>query len=280
MSIARRMSTAHNVAIFGIGPSGLAAAQAVLRSGGNVTLVSKTREPSPLFGCQYLHAPIPGYEDVPTATVSYSLSGSPEDYRRKVYGHSWDGKVSPEDFLGEHQAWDIRETYRRLWDVLVAKRRDWQTVRFVEAEVTPNWLGEHEYLLKGFDAVISTIPATHLCNELSGHRFLSHLVFAQGNTEEKYTLFPPDNSIRCDGTEGHPWYRMARVFGYTTTEWAYRPHRSASVVEKPLSTDCDCFPYIQRMGRYGAWEKGRLVHEVYAQAEKLMENLYGIPLPR
>lgn len=271
------MSTVPRVAVFGVGPSGLAVAQAVLRAGGNVTMFAKRREPSNLYGCQYLHAPIPGYEDVPKASVSYALAGSPEEYRRKVYGDSWDGRVSPEDFIGEHEAWDIRETYRRMWDTLIEKRRRWGSVSFVLADISPMWLHDHDQTLyERYAAIVSTIPATHLCREMGqgSHTFKSHMVFANGSIEaEENAAWPPDNSIHCDGTNEHTWYRYAKVFGHTTAEWAERPHRNAAVVEKPLSTDCNCFQYIIRMGRYGAWQKGVLVHDVYAQAEKLMQEL-------
>src|SRR4051794_14558085 len=102
------------IAVLGCGPAGLMAAHAAKVCGADVDIFSRKRK-SELFGCQYLHAPIPGMTDVAPVTVRYMLNGDIEGYRRKVYGDTWDGEVSPEDLLGNHDAWDIRRTYDNLW---------------------------------------------------------------------------------------------------------------------------------------------------------------------
>lgn len=273
------MSTATiSAAVFGVGPSGLAAAQAILNRGGRVTLFSNRTEPSQLYGCQYLHAPIPGHEDVPTATVGYELIGSTEEYRRKVYGHSSSvERVSPEDFAGTHPAWDIRETYKRMWDYVIDN--PFVDSELIKAEVTPQWIGDSTYALKNeFEIIISTIPASHLCHSLHGHKFSSRVVYAAGDSspggpDDSYI---PNNTVVCDGTDEHNWYRFARVFDYGTMEWAQRPHRNAAMVEKPIDNDCNCFPWIIRAGRYGVWAKGILVHQVYQQIDYLMQLRTGI----
>jgi hypothetical protein len=256
------------VLILGCGPAGLAAAAAVVSSGRQAVIVSKTDKPSELYGCQYLHAPIPGYEDVPSVRVSYRLSGTPEEYRTKVYGSLWQGRVSPEDFIGEHQAWDIRETYRRLWTDLIDGGRAWLSVH----EITEGIVS----LIRDIkpDNIISSIPAWNLC--YMGHNFNSHSIWANGSTVAGNLA---DNSIVCDGTSEHDWYRISNVFGYRTAEWCWRPldrepgndmpglqQRIASVlVQKPLSTECTCHSNILRVGRYGTWSKSYLVHQVYPQ---------------
>jgi hypothetical protein len=274
------MNTAINglrIAIFGIGPSGMVAAAAALRAGANITLISKTEERSQLFGCQYLHAPIPGYEDVPKATVDYSLTGTPDEYREKVYGQLWDGKTSPEDLIGTHDAWDIRETYHQMYERIVRKRRTkTNLVKFIQADISPLWLMENNSMFRKFDAVISTIPAPQICGKPEEHSFQSHEVYAKGDTRPDPSM--PDNTVVCDGTGKNDWYRYARVFGYSTVEWPSKPpklHHTAAV-KKPLSHDCGCFPSITRMGRYGAWRKGVLVHEVYGETLDLMWGLDGI----
>ncbi len=73
---------------------------------------------SALYGCQYLHAEIPGLS-LRSATVDYELRGTTEDYRRKVYGPESDVRVSPEDLEGTHKAWDIRSAYSQLWTMYV-----------------------------------------------------------------------------------------------------------------------------------------------------------------
>ena len=245
------------VLILGCGPSGLAAAQAALDFGADPFIISKTDRPSMLYGCQYLHEPIPGYENVPSTTVSYALIGTPDQYREKVYGDKWTGKVSPEDFVGEHNAWDIRETYSRLWADLIGSGR---ISLFVRGEITEGWIptamGPPPFL------IISSIPAPAMCTKRSVHGFYSHAIFANGTTNEEPIH---GNAILCDGTDAHSWYRISNVFGYRTIEWAKLPPPGtiAANVIKPLRTDCDCYPSVLRVGRYGTWDKSYLVHKVY-----------------
>jgi hypothetical protein len=249
--------------ILGCGPAGLVAAHAAISLGFEAVIISNKDTPSDLYGCQYLHAPIPGYENVPRVRVSYSLNGTPEEYRLKVYGRSWEGKVSPEDFVGDHDAWDIRETYRRLWTDLITNRK----VRLIKKSIAH---GRIPYPA-GRDSmpVVSTIPAPALCQD-GFHNFRSHTIHANGSTGSWMPEGP--DMIICDGTTKVSWYRMSNVFGYRTMEWPWgagpaRKARAATVV-KPLSNTCDCRPEILRVGRYGRWEKGYLVHMVYADVVK------------
>lgn len=250
------------VVILGCGPAGLAAARAAVDSGFEVVIISNTDKPSELHGCQYLHAPVPGYEDVPQVRVNYTLRGTPEQYRAKVYGHKWEGKVSPEDFAGEHDAWDIRETYRRMWHDLIDGQAVGLTVRRVVRGSLP-----FVHSLRP-DLTVSTIPAQHLCHEL--HTFNGHAIYANGHASSG--IATPDTII-CDGTQTVPWYRISNVFGHLTTEWVMPPPRwcNAVPVVKPLSTDCNCHPEVLRVGRYGTWQKSALVHEVYPQVRNALQ---------
>lgn len=253
------------IAIFGVGPSGLAAAAAVVQSGREVDLFSKRLEKSNLYGCQYLHAPIPGYHSAGPIPVNYSLLGSSQDYRRKVYGDGWIGSVSPEELEGKHLAWDIRETYDAMWNDLIPRSE----VRIRQETVTASFLRGHSWVLdSAYERVISTIPASYLCDQ--GHDFASHDIWAAGSTEPDSSL---DAHVICDGTADVDWYRTASVFGYRTIEWSSKPSVDAAKVAKPLNTNCACFPNIIRMGRYGRWQKGILVHHVYEQTAYLMQLL-------
>lgn len=257
------------VMILGCGPAGLVAAQAALDSGADPYIISKTDNPSMLYGCQYLHAPIPGYEDIPSTTVSYALIGTPEEYRAKVYGDKWHGKVSPEDFVGEHSAWDIRETYGRLWARLIGSGR---VPLYAREPVSDGWIPAS--FRPGPDYIISTIPAPAMCRQRSIHAFNSHVIFANGTTNEEPIY---DNAILCDGTEAHSWYRVSNVFGYRTIEWSRLPPPGtiAANVIKPLSTDCDCYPSVIRVGRYGTWDKSYLVHRVYPDVTEALRPSPG-----
>lgn len=245
--------------ILGCGPSGLVAARAVVDAGGEAIIISNTDKPSKQYGCQYLHAPIPGYEDVPSVPVHYILRGSPEGYRRKVYGEEWEGKVSPEDFVGEHTAWDIRETYTRLWADLIAGLQ----VGLIQKRVVRGMIPYLRSLKP--DLIVSTIPAQALCED-PRHEFRTMSIYANGATASQVYLNNVDTII-CDGTHNQEWYRMSNVFGYLTTEWpgTWRPPSwvKAVPVIKPLSTTCNCHSEVLRVGRYGTWTKATLVHEVY-----------------
>lgn len=264
------------VAIFGIGPSGMVAAWAALRAGYGVTFFSETNEKSTLYGCQYLHAPIPGIltTKVEQTRVQYRLNGTAEEYRRKVYGDNWQGSVSPEDLAGEHDAWDIRATY----DALCGHIMQHKNVKIAPAKINHDWLTSCRSALGKYAHVISTIPAIALCEQpcmhpsQSGHYFQSHSIKAIG--APAYANYEPD-LITCSGLsmDLEPWYRRATVFGHTTIEYP-RQYRASNVVSvrKPLVSDCDCHPEIIRMGRYGEWKKGVLVHQVYDKAVKLMNG--------
>lgn len=252
------------VTILGCGPAGLASAAAAIRSGHRVTVMSASREPSRLYGCQYLHEPIPGFQGVSTTKVRYVLNGTPEEYRHKVYGDRWTGKVSPEDFIGEHQAWDIRRTYELMWLALI----DGCAVHFYQLpESISNGTIPREVYASNPDIIISTIPAKALCYR-KFHRFKGHVIFANGSTTR--TMADSDMII-CDGTPEHDWYRISNVFGYRTTEWSMNAPPDTKRVVKPLETDCDCYPEIKRIGRYGRWQKSYLVHQAYPDVMELLK---------
>lgn len=260
-----------SVAVLGCGPSGLAAALAAIRSGHEVLIASNVLAPSTQYGCQYLHAPIPGYEDVAHAQVGYHLCGTAEEYRVKVYGKKWMGRVSPEDFIGEHDAWDIRETYNRLWRDL----HTFRGVRFLKVPRVKNGLMPEEIYRYKPGVIISTIPATELCYG-KDHEFVGHRIYANGTVKQGTDDV---NTIVCDGTRNVEWYRNACVFGYRTIEWSKRPKNGdvTVTVNKPLSTNCSCYPEIRRIGRYGKWQKSYLVHQAYPE---VMEFLDGVSLCR
>lgn len=252
------------VAVLGCGPSGLAAALAAVNSGYRVLIASNIMTPSTQYGCQYLHAPIPGYEHVQHVRVGYHLCGTADEYRVKVYGRKWQGKVSPEDFVGEHDAWDIRATYNELWRNLHESR----DVRFARvARIKGGVLPDEIYGYKP-KLIISTIPATDLCYSTS-HEFVGHRIYANGSVKQGTEDV---NAVVCDGTGNVEWYRNACVFGYRTIEWSRRPKNGdvTVAVNKPLSTNCSCYPEIRRIGRYGKWQKSYLVHQAYPEVMEIL----------
>lgn len=260
------------VAILGCGPAGLMAAHAVSMEAAlhvqkvDLAIFSRKR-PSQLFGAQYLHKPIPGATTGGAREVNYHLQGSVDGYRRKVYGPLWDGTVSPEDLTERHSAWDIRATYKQLWE-------------WYEPSVNNMWIDPMSIrsLMENTkpDIIINSVPRDQVCYR--GHNFAWTEVWAAGdapdlgiNVNSMYGC--PENTVLCNGDPEVGWYRKSRVFEHTTVEWPgvlrAVPIRSASRVKKPTYHNCDCWPNIHHVGRYGTWEKGVLSHEAFEQAKDI-----------
>lgn len=270
-----------SVAILGCGPAGMMVAHAAVMAGWDFRIYSR-RVKSPLYGAQYLHEPIPGLDTGEPRTVRYKLTGTPEQYRRKVYGDTWDGTTSPEDFMETHHAWDLRGAYDDLW---------WRYSAQI-AEVTLTDVAELKCMLSisnyfGPDLVISTVPRKLWAQP--GDVFESTKVWALGDTElprvdKPYR--PEPFTVQCDGRPHIPWYRVSNIFGHCTMEWPYAspwtrkgvlggvvgPHPGASIVEKPLRHSSTAASDFIHLGRYGAWQKGVLTSDVYSQAFKIFAD--------
>lgn len=260
-------------AVFGCGPAGLIAAHGIVqacdRRGEDVELaIFSMKRKSALYGAQYLHAPIPGVPTEDGRLIDYMLRGNAKDYKRKVYGGKWLGTVSPEDLGEPHTGWDIRATYDWLWDKYNPAIND--------CMLDP--IEMQEILTNGWDLAISSLPLDVVCYQ--NHDFSFTGVIAAGDAPDLgidvgsvYRCV--DETVICNGEENPSWYRLSRVFGHTTVEWPANvrnvPIRTASHVRKPLETDCDCWPKVVKVGRYGTWTKGVLSHEAYNVAYKATE---------
>jgi hypothetical protein len=248
------------VLVFGCGPAGLIAAHAARTEFDCEVRILSVKRPSELYGCQYLHDEIVG---IPTKheMVRYSLNGTAEEYRRKVYGaHVPPLPVSPQLFEGDAPAWDIRDTYRQLFDVfedyIIDVRMNNEGVISALSDYMP-------------DFAISSIPANVLCMSPTIHAFTSTPVWAVGDGPDRdVPVNVAPQHVLCDGTEFTGWYRAANVFGHRTVEWpGYLrkvPLRGVVKVNKPLATDCNCLQSVLRVGRMGRWAKGVLAHQSYA----------------
>lgn len=279
----------NTVVVLGAGPAGLLAAHAAEQLGYRVEVLSASGEDprvarkSELHGCQYLHSAIPGLTGSAGRAVRYTLSGSTEGYRRKVYGENWQGQVSPDEYgpEGNHLAWDLRKAYDELWS------------RWAE-HITPMEMhpGMVRMLLDSPSiTILSTIPAPALCLDMENHKFASQRVWAMGTHEASYrwTEHPmPETvavlpyrarnmTVECNGHRDTGWYRAATVFGASTLEWPGErkpPVAGVVLVNKPLSTDCTCHEnsgQFYRLGRFGQWRKGVLVHEAYFRALEILK---------
>lgn len=259
MSIFKRIKRA---AVLGCGPAGLFAAHGLIEAGWTVDVFSNKRR-SEMFGAQYLHEPIHGLVERSTV-VNYSLRGTVEEYRHKVYGDQRVSTVSPESMTGQHAAWDIRAAYYDAWDQ--------HSDRIQNQPGIDNGVAG-QIVKAGYHLVISSLPAPALC--VGGHQFPVQRVWAIGDAPERGVfspIKPGKDIVVCDGTPITGWYRASNVFGYNTVEWPENrkpPIGNLAPVYKPISTNCTCLPDIVRVGRYGTWTKGVLSHEAYKTAKEL-----------
>jgi hypothetical protein len=258
-----------NIAVLGCGPAGLFAAHAATERGNTVTVLSKPRK-SYMRGAQYLHRPIPGLSSDPFK-VDYRLVGSVEGYRDKVYGDMSDVLVSPETLTGIADAWDIREAYDEAWKLYGPGVEFW--------EANQDDLGD---IVEDFDMVINTIPRKALCAQPDIHEFRSQKIWST-NFVKPVGVFGgeimPDNIVVCSGDPEDWWYRQSRIHGWENTEFPHDRKPNAKEVwevEKPISTNCDCWEPVVNMGRYGTWTKGVLSDSAYYDTEALLRDMRDI----
>jgi hypothetical protein len=257
-----------NVAILGCGPSGLLAARAADVRGHKVDLYSR-KVKSEINGAMFMHASIPGISDVaPEFMIDIIKSGVREGYAENVYGDpshpvSWDKFEG-----GPFPAWDLRAAYDKLWE-------RWEG-RILSIEITQAILLS---LIETYDKVISTVPANAICALPDVHRFDSQRIWIERMEGGLIERVNDDNLMYYNGYTrdgkygmiGPPWYRYCQINGLRSWEYARPPSGDSiadSMVEgyKPTGTNCDCWPQIMKLGRFGAWQKQVLTHHVYEAA--------------
>lgn len=246
-----------NVAILGCGPAGLLAAHAVHEAGEKVSVFS-IKQPSPIGGAQFLHREIPGLtSENPDGLVNILHIGSPAVYAAKVYG-SEDAPTSWDEYAdGHHEIWNMPLSYQKLW----LRYSHFITDVAVERLLLRT-------LVDTYDVILSCIPAKSICVMQDEHEFVSQPVWITPTASFENSV---ENLIIYNGSENTSWYRSSRIFGHGGTEWPH--HVEGSVrIHKPLHTDCDCWPEVERLGRYGAWQKGLLIHHAYEEAMAIMEG--------
>jgi len=244
----------------------LMAVHAAVETGHDVAVFSR-KVMSPMGGAQYLHAPVPGINSEPHGQVRYHKRGNARGYATKVYGNP-DRPTSWQLFSGTHDAWQLRETYRRL------VMRYWGLVADTTLEAR-----DVRYVCEEYDLTFSTVPAKLLCRTPSEHSFLEQEVYLHPST-----TLTQDNTIVYSGVDPReqPWYRTSLIFGEGWTEYSarYAPQQVRSDQRtvhgvKPLSTDCGCHtmqPGYVRLGRFGQWRKGVLTSDAYADAQRALAD--------
>lgn len=237
-----------NVAVLGCGPAGLLAAHAAQLLSHRVDIYSR-KVKSPLSGAQYVHDPIPQVaEGQPDGRLNYIKRGSRQGYALKVYG-SEDAPCSWDNFPeGELPAWSMPSMYDKLWDKFTNKIHDTEVTSDVIVDLFPK-----------YDKIISAMPLKALCHN-KAHRFKGAQVYITPQAEVEQ-----DNTIVYNGCAGDRWYRTSKIFGHGSTE-STRPTEGAWAGIKPTWSNCTCWQEIIRVGRFGKWEKGVLVHHAFQEA--------------
>lgn len=235
-----------SVAVVGCGPSSLAAAWAATGLGCSVEVFAPKRK-SPLRGPIYLRQPVPGITMThPDGYIRESMiGGTILDYRRKLYG---DTSIAINGTFESRHAWRMHETYDALWEKFEGMITD--------LTVTPGLLGG---MLESFDLIVNTAPASQFCIKPE-HTFLfKHVAITKG-----CAVSQSDNTVIMNGSDDHDWVRSSKIFGWEATEWpAAKAPAGALTISKPLSTTCDCFPGVFRVGRFGAWDNQQWVDSAY-----------------
>ncbi len=247
------------VCVLGCGPAGLLTAHAALLAGHQPTVMSERIQRSMISGAQYLHDPIPSLTNTDQAgMLRYIKLGDKQGYAEKVYGSreapcSWDH--FPE---GQLPAWSLKEMYDKLWSEYLGLIEEQHIDSEVLVEILPK-----------YDRVISAIPATAMCHR-PHHQFHSAQVTFQEGCPA--LVGDEDNIIVYSGDPAHSWYRTSRIFGYESTEYpaGIDPSGETRRGIKPTHTTCTCWKDIARVGRFGRWEKGVLVHHAFNDAYQLL----------
>jgi hypothetical protein len=253
-------------AILGSGPAGLLAAHALALADREFDIFS-LGEPSRLVGPQYLYQHIPEVTGMePEGYVHQVCRGTMEGYRRKLYGSVDPGWIERPLAPG-YNAWSLLAVYERLWLLYSARVKPME----IGPKALAGLLSSREY-----GRIISTIPATAICASM--HRFTAWSILVADRMVEPIA----DNTIVFNGQDSPAWVRESNIFGRQTTEWPLTildPARKRTKpplpdmyeFEKPLRTNCDCFPEVIRMGRFGKWRNETWAHDAYNEAKELVK---------
>ncbi|QXO13722.1 oxidoreductase [Gordonia phage DumpTruck] len=263
--------------MIGCGPTGLLASAAAMEMGHQVDIWSQPKK-SDLFGAQYLHMAPPLLVNVPSFEIKYELLGTMQNYRRKVYGNSWTGEVSPGDYLGTHMGWDIRYSYDQLWSLMEHMIQPVTIRNFDEANLLIDF--------DSYDVVFSTIP--RMIWKQNNEQYLFQEVLAAGDsTYRKLDSGVPNNTVVCNGNVAPSWYRASHIDGYKTFEWPLRdlfdrpvrpPLQGVVKVRKPLSYIPDpnrpnpADTRFYHIGRYGEWRKGVLTSDAVKTVREVLAD--------
>jgi hypothetical protein len=245
------------IAIVGCGPAGLLAAHAVMRAGHEPVVYSNTKTPSPVTGGVYLHEGVPGLTNGrPDGLIKCTKVGDEAVYATKVYGSAEAATSWQRLAKGNHPAWALRPVYEALWGLYGAA--------VYQLAVGPQ---EAKDLAAAYPLVLNSAPLHKLCQDVS-HTFPERPVWYV----DKAPGIVQDQQMVYNGRWSDQWFRASRVFDVAVTEYAERVE-GARQGRKVMPTTCTCHQRIVRIGRWGTWMPGVLLHHAYRKATDAVHEL-------
>jgi len=254
-----------NAAILGCGPSALFTALACRQSGYEIVLFS-TMKKSTLHGAQYLTS-LPDKLDFPVHEISVEVQGTVAEYGEKIGGFDFPPRGSTRE-----QVYDIRLMYDILWNQYCGK--------IIETTFTRHTFGPAvQVLVEEFDIVFSSIPLADVC-ENKNHTFEKYQTFVSTddpNLGTKSPVRPAEDTVIYAGGESPAWFRASNLFGYCSVEWPALgrkkpPLSNVVMLDRPIRTDCTCFPSMVRIGHDGEWTQGVSPMDAYGKAKQYLES--------
>jgi len=248
------------VAVLGAGPSGMMAAHAVSQCGYYVDIFDKDPSSSRRnSGVYFLHADCDLMLDpvlIKQSVIGHH--GKKIDEISKLYGLKVYGKeiskpsivsvISKSTMTG----FNSEHAITRLWDFYGKQVK--------EGEISN--LGQVKGLFDTYDKIISTIPAWVLYPDQKFESVETWIKVGKAPENEAFMFY--NINPYCD------WYRCSAMFGVFTQEYGYGKHfekkegyeykKVIKVIGDGITSEIkDLF----LVGRYGAWNKKTLTHDVY-----------------
>lgn len=254
------------VCVLGCGPAGLLAAYAAEQEGAHVEIYS-TKQKSTIHGAQFLHTEIPGFENIPKRDVTIQHYGTEEGYAKKVYGPLASAiKTSWGKYDGAIEAWSMVHLYDKLWKMYRNK--------ITNVDINREVINGLEWT--EFDLRLSTVPAPLLCLNPDEHYFDAQRFWVYGLPQDKMSHLG-GNVIAYNGEQGNPWFRTSRLFGSSYLEYGEHSVRpdGCQPAKKIVGSNCNCRPAWRRMGRFGKWQRGVLVHDAYWETKNAVLAMFG-----
>jgi hypothetical protein len=117
-----------------------------------------------------------------------------------------------------------------------------------------------------------------ICAANGDHWFMSVEMWIRNSFAPGVML--PANTIMYNGWVSMPWHRASSLFGHESMEYGQGRVPKDMDIEsgfvhglKPVGHNCACHPNWLKVGRFGKWKRGVLVHHAYEEVESALQSL-------